>query len=417
MQNIPLGQAFASLGISLGLGLLVGLQRQRAGSSVAGVRSFALATLLGTIAALLADPFGVWPLVLALFGVAGLVVARSLPIRPPDAEDAAGLATELALLLMVCVGAMVVHGPREIAVALGGCVMILLQAKIRLHELARRLSDRDFGAIVRFALITLVVLPVLPDEAYGPYAVLNPRHIWLMVVLVVGINLGAYVLRKLLGPRAGLLLSGVLGGLVSSTATTASAARQARSASRPGAAALVVGVASAIVMPRVASILAVTAPQVLSSAWQPLALLLAVLVVTLALAWLWLRREPVDVAESLNPAELRGAFAFAVMFAAVLLAAAWAQHSLGERGMLAVAAVSGLTDVDAITLSTARMLQEGRVDASTATTSVVVAILANTSFKLAVTGFVGGYRFFLRALLLLGPMLTAGIAWALWSTR
>jgi len=414
MPQPDLGHAFASLGISLGLGLLVGLQRQRAGSSVAGVRTFALATLLGTVAMLLADAFGIWLLVVVLLAVAALVVARGAAAQPAGSEDAAGLATEIALLLMVCVGALVAHGPREIAVALGGCVMVLLQAKIRLHDLARRISDRDFAAIVRFALITLVVLPVLPDRTFGPYDVLNPRQVWLMVVLVVGINLGAYVLRKLIGARAGLLLSGVLGGLVSSTATTASVARQARLSGGVGAPALVVAVASAIMLPRVAAILGVTAAGALSSLWQPLLLMLAVLSTTVALAWLWLRREPLEIGESMNPAELRGAIGFAALFALVSLAAAWAQHQFGTRGVVAVAAISGLTDVDAITLSTGRMVQEARVDAGSAAAGIVVAIIANTAFKLALTGFLGGFRLFVRCLLLLGPMLVAGIAWVAW---
>ncbi|MEZ5964207.1 MAG: DUF4010 domain-containing protein [Planctomycetota bacterium] len=411
-----LRHAFVSLGIALGLGLLVGLQRQRAQSAVAGVRSFGLATLLGAVAAQLTEAFGVWLLVVTILGVAVLVVARSVTARTLDGEDATGLATEIALLLMVCVGALVVHGPREVAVALGGCVMVLLQAKIRLHALAQGLSDKDFGAMVRFALISLVVLPVLPDQAYGPYAVLNPRHIWLMVVLVVGINLGAYVLRKLLGARAGMVVSGVLGGLVSSTATTASASRQARTSS-PGAPALVVGIASAVLLPRVASVLAVTAPQALAHLWQPFLLLLATLGLSLALTWRWLQREPVDLGESTNPAELRGAVAFAAMFAAVLLAAAWARDELGMGGVFLVAAVSGLTDVDAITLSTARMLQESRLDARTGSIAIVIAIVANTALKLGVAGIAGGPRFLLRTLLLLGPMLLAGALWVVWSMR
>ncbi len=419
MPDHDLGHAFASLGIALGLGLLVGLQRQRAGSSIAGVRTFALLTLLGAVAALLSEPFGVWPVVAILLAVTVLAVARGARAHPvaPEGPDTAGLATEIAMLLMVCVGVLVVRGPREIAVAVAGCAMVLLHAKLRLHDFARRISDRDFSAIVQFALITLVILPVLPNRAIGPYAVLNPHHIWLMVVLIVGVNLGAYLLRKQLGARTGLLVNGVLGGLISSTATTASAARQARVLPRPGAPALIVCVASAVVLPRVASVIAVVAPRALSELWQPLALLLAAFMVSLALGWWGLQREGIELPESTNPAELRGAVLFGVIFALILLAAAWALDQFGHRGLLAVAALSGLTDVDAITLSTARMVEEARTGPRTGAAGIVVAILANVLFKLGIAAFVGGRRFFLRCLGLLGPVLAVGCAWLLWRAR
>lgn len=419
MPAQDLGHAFTSLGTALGLGLLVGLQRQRAGSSIAGVRTFALVTLLGAVAALLTATLGVWPIAATLLGVTALAVTRNAKSHPAttEAEDHAGLATEIAMLLMVDVGVLVVLGPREVAVAVAGCAMVLLHAKLRLHDLARRISDRDFSAIVQFALITLVILPVLPDQAFGPYAVLNPHHIWLMVVLIVGINLGAYLLRKLLGPRAGLIVNGLLGGLVSSTATTASAARQAHALARPAAPALVAAVAGAVVLPRVASVIAVAAPRVLSELWEPLGLLLAAFVVSLAFGWWRLHREGIDLPESTNPAELRGAILFGVVFAAVLLAAAWALDKFGRQGLLAVAAISGLTDVDAITLSTARIVQETGLDPRIGAAGIVVAILSNMLFKLGVAGFLGGRRFFRRSLTLLGPVLVVGSAWLVLRVR
>ncbi len=413
LASAELGPAFASLGIALGLGLLVGLQRQRVGSNIAGLRTFALVTLLGAVSALLGQTYGVWPFASGLLAVGVLVVARS--VRAPQTPDeSTGLATEVATLLMFCVGALTVHGPRELAVALGGCVMVLLHARLRLHDLARKISDRDFAAIVQFALITLVILPVLPDRAFGPYDVLNPHAVWLMVVLVVGVDLGAYVLRKLFGGGAGLLLNGVLGGLVSSTATTASAARQARALAHPSAPAFVVAVASAVVLPRVASVLAVVAPRALEQVAWPLGLLLAALALPAAVAWWRLRRDGVELPEATNPAELRAALVFGLLFAVVLLAVAWAQHHFGQSGLLAVAALSGTTDVDAITLSTARLVQDGRVAAAVGARAMVLAIVANLAFKLGIAASVGGRRFALRVGLLLGPGLVVGALWVAW---
>lgn len=413
-----LGESFLSLGIALGLGLLVGLQRERARSALGGFRTFALVSMLGAVSALLGEHYGPWPFVVTLVGVSGLAISRSArrPLAPQSNEGGSvGLATEVSMLLMVAVGALVVHGPRELAVALAGCVMVLLQAKLRLHAIARRIPDRDFGAIVQFALISLVILPVLPNRSFGPYDVLNPRHIWLMVVLVVGLSLGAYLLRKLFGERAGLLLNGVLGGLVSSTATTASAARLARGLARPGAAALVVCVACATMLPRVAGLVLLGAPHMLAALVVPFGLLLAASLVSLLVGYWWLQREGIELPETQNPAELRGALVFGLIFAAVSFATAWAQDTFGRSGFVVAAAISGLSDVAAITLSAVGMVRDERIDASLGAQAIVVAVLTNTGYKLAIAGVLGGWRFFVRVLALLLPvfLVTAAYLWFL----
>lgn len=260
------------IAVATGLGLLVGLQRQRTSEEVAGVRTFPLITLLGLALALLSDLYGGWILAAGLLCVLVLIVAgNSARWRTQTVPDA-GITTEVAALLMYGLGGAVGAGLTAPAVVVTGLVAALLHWKDPLHDLAARIGDRDFEAIVRFVLIALVILPALPDRDYGPLAVLNPFQIWLMVVLIVGISLAGYVAFKLFGTRAGAAVAGLLGGLISSTATAVSYAR--RSAEDPGrsdAAAVVVTLASMAVFARVLVEIAVVAPGIFTTTAPPLA--------------------------------------------------------------------------------------------------------------------------------------------------
>jgi uncharacterized membrane protein (DUF4010 family) len=222
---MELGFLFQQLGIALGLGLLVGLQRESVASRLAGLRTFSLVTLFGSICALLATMFGGWVIAAGLIGLAGLILAGKYSDAQAGTPDP-GLTTEVAILLMFGVGAYLIVGHRTVAIAIGGGAAVLLHFKGQLHGAVERLSDKDIRAIMQFALISLVILPVLPNQAYGPYAVLNPRNIWWMVVLIVGISLSGYIVYKFFGEKVGLLIGGVLGGLISSTATTVSYSRR-----------------------------------------------------------------------------------------------------------------------------------------------------------------------------------------------
>jgi len=207
------------LGVALGLGLLVGLQRERTASRVAGFRTFPLITALGALCALMAQSFGGSIVAVGLAALAAIVVIGNLALIKGGEIDP-GLTTEAAMLVMYCVGAYLVVGQMAAAIAMGGVVAVLLHLKPQMHTLARALGDRDFKAVMQFVVVTLVILPVLPNRAYGPYQVLNPFHLWLMVVLVVGISLSGYVIYKCFGDKAGTFVGGILGGLISSTATT-----------------------------------------------------------------------------------------------------------------------------------------------------------------------------------------------------
>jgi uncharacterized membrane protein (DUF4010 family) len=380
---------FQDLGISLLLGLLVGLQRQHVESPLGGVRTFPLVTIFGTLSALLAANYGGWIVAVGFVGIIATFVVGKLTTVPRSTEQS-GLTTAVALLLMYAVGAYVVQGDWSVAVAIGGATAILLQWKPELHGLASRLSDADFRAIMQFVLFSFVILPVLPDRTFGWYDVLNPREIWLMVVLVVGISLGGYVIWKLLGQKAGVILGGILGGTISSTATTVGFARRTQHA--PDSirlAVTVILISTAVSLVRVVVEVAVVARDFLTDAIVPMAILIAASLLLCVIGWFQVRQTTDSMPKQDNPTELKSALFFGFLYAVVLFAVAAAKEQFAHRGIFAVAVFSGLTDMDAITLSTSRLVSAGRLNADSGWRIIIVAAMANMVFKTAIVAVLG----------------------------
>lgn len=378
------------LAISLSLGLLIGLQRERVEAPLAGIRTFPLITLFGSICALLSHSFGGWTLALGGAAIGALLTVGHYS-RARVGSDVAGLTTEVAALLMYGIGAYLMVGYLSVAVTLSGCVAILLYLKEPMHRFASAVGTEDFRAIMQFVLISLVILPVLPDRPYGPYDSLNPREIWKVVVLIVGIGLSGYVLSKFFQGRTGTLLTGLLGGLVSSTATTLSYARQARENRECSTvAATIVIIASAIAYARMLIEVAVVAPQSFEELAPPLLAMLAwMLVLSFGVSATLLNRTDgrLTAAPARNPAQLKSAVAFGSVYAVVSFAVAATQANFHGGTLYWVAAVSGLVDVDAITLSTARLTSLGRIPSEQAWRLIIAASIGNLFFKgaLAIT--------------------------------
>ena len=407
---MPPAGVLGDLAIALGLGLIVGLQRESARSELAGLRTFPLVTLLGCVCALLAPTAGGWVLAAGLIGVAAATAMGNVA-HLRDEEAHPGITTEVALLLMYGLGAYTVLGDRAVAVVLGGTIAVLLHFKAELHGLVGRLGDRELRAVMQLVLLALVVLPVLPDETFGPFAVFNPREMWLMAVLIVGLSLGGYIALKFLGENAGIIAGGLLGGLISSTATTVSWSRRTRDhpeASR--AAGLVILIASTVVYGRVLVEIAVVARPFLLAAAPPILALSAAMAAAAAALWFMSRgREPVSV-EGQQPADLKTAFTFAALYVVVLFAVAYAKDRAGARGLYVVSVLSGLTDIDAITLSVARLVGSDQIDPEQGWRLIVVALLSNLVFKGAMAALLGDGRLRRWILLLFGLQLVAGAA-------
>lgn len=418
---------FHRLGLSLLLGLLVGLQREHKGSAVAGMRTFTLITVLGTVAALVGDRFGGW---IVAAGFLGVVIVLAIPqvLRLGDRTADPSTTTGIAAMLMYAVGVLLAIAPTEIGVAVGGGVAILLQFKPELHGFSQRLGDSDLKAIMQFVLITCIILPILPHHLPATLVkvskvleVLNPYEIWLFVALIVGINLSGYIAYKFFGGNAGILLGGILGGAISSTATTVSYSRRnGQGAIEARSAATVILIASGVVFFRLLVLVTMIAAEnskFLESAVLPLVGL--GILTLLPAVWMWrrVRGEPSDMPEHQNPTEIRTAILFALMYAVVLLgltAAKTYASQLGDGAMVAVAALSGATDMDAITLSTARMAGADDQLATEGWRLIIVAALANLAFKAGVVAVLGTRRLFGQVLLLFSVPAVGGILLLTW---
>lgn len=398
---------FLHLAVALGLGLLVGVQRERAEDPLAGIRTFPLITILGGLLAELSLRLdATWIFAVGLGSLAA-VLATGYAITGRTGRYKLGLTTEIAALYMYIVGAFVAMGAVTIGVVMGGLCALLLHLKEPMEGFAARLTKADVKSVMQFAAIALVVLPVLPNRTYGPYDVLNPFEIWLMVVLIVGISLAGYVLYKLLGARAGTLLGGVLGGLISSTAATASYASRAKHhRSLAPQVALLIMVASTVAYLRIVVEIAVAAPSVLSAVAPPLLIICLANVVICGLALVFVRGDAGDLAKQDNPSELRVALVFGALYGLIILAIAAARETYGDPGLYVIATISGLTDVDAITLSTANLIEAGRLDPGSGWRAIVLASLSNLVFKGALGSALGG----LALLKHLAPLFLTSIA-------
>jgi uncharacterized membrane protein (DUF4010 family) len=251
---------------SLAIGLLIGLERERNPSAKAGLRTFALVAMFGTLSALLSSKLDTpWLLIAGLLAVAGMIIAAYYN-KPVEADDP-GTTTVIALLLCYGLGAMIWFGLAKLAVMLAIAVTALLYFKPELRGMSQRLTRSDLVAVLQFSVLTFIVLPILPDQNYGPYEAFNPHQAWLMVVLISGISLAGYTALHVAGTRYGAPLLGFLGGLVSSTATTLLYAKNSKNnpAMSQLAAAIIV-IASMVVLLRLLVLSAVVAYEAIGSA-------------------------------------------------------------------------------------------------------------------------------------------------------
>ncbi len=400
------------MAVALALGLLVGLQRERAQSEIAGIRTFPLITLVGLLAAALADSLGGWVLGAGILSLTALLTMANF-IRMKEGTAGEGMTTEIAAIAMYLIGAALASGRMVEAVVAGAVVALLLHWKDSLHGFAARMRSADFNAVMQMALIAFVILPILPDQAYGPYQVINPHGIWRMVVLIVGISMAGYVAFKLFGEKAGAPMAGLLGGLISSTATSVSyAQRSAANPARSAAAAVVIVLASTVAFGRVIGELVVVAPGVVAETVPPLLAMMGLMAVISAALYLrGIGSGPAEMDDHEPPSELKPALVFGALYGLVLLAVAFAEDRFGSSGLYVVAAISGLTDMDAITLSTAQLMKSADgLSTEVGWRVILLAGLTNLAFKGAVVLSLGAVPLRRRIVPAFGAALIGGAA-------
>ncbi len=380
-------QAFA---VSLGIGLLIGLERERKPDSKAGLRTFALTALFGCLAALLSDKSGGWLLAVGLLLLAAMMIVALA--RDPLNDNDPGTTTVVALMLCYGLGALVWYRHATLAVMIAITTTVLLYFKGQLQVVTRSLTHKDLLSILQFAVLSLVVLPILPDRDFGPYQALNPQQVWWMVVLISGLSLAGYAALRFVGNRHGAPLLGLFGGMVSSTATTLVFARHARSDSGlSDTATLVILIANLVVTVRLGVVAVVLAPSLLLPLASVLGGGLLLGLVVVLNKW-----RSIDASGNLplpevkNPTEISTALSFGLLYGIVLLLSAWLQDVAGSQGLYLVALASGLTDVDAITLSTLRLFNQETLGAAPAVIAIGLASLANLVFKSGLVLAIGG---------------------------
>lgn len=384
-------ELFYRFGAALGLALLVGMQREYHyvdpdERAFAGARTFALMGLLGALAALAADELGTpWAFIGAL-GLIGLLIVASYLVTGRRGDI--GATTEMSAFIVLLVGALCYWGELALAAALTVVTTVILSLKVEVKRFVRRIDRADVVATLQLAVITAVILPILPDRGMGnpPFDVLNPYNIWLMVVFISGLSFVGYLLTQMVDARQGVGLTGLLGGLVSSTAVTLTftqRSREIRHLARPFALAILL--AWTIMFGRVMVEVAVVNRPLLRFVWLPItAAGLAGLAYAIYLYFAERTDEKSEV-EVANPFELKKAIQFGALYGAILLAARAAEIYLGTTGIYLSSIIGGLTDVDAITLSMAQLsLNEADIGYGTASQAIVLAALSNTVTKGAI---------------------------------
>jgi uncharacterized membrane protein (DUF4010 family) len=380
---------FKHYGLAILLGALMGLERERKETRLAGLRTFILVTLFGTICGQIADPpNGHW---LVFAGMLAIIVQSVMVHVLRAREDfSAGLTTSVALLVAYGIGVLVARDQTLAAVSLSLATTVILYFKPQLHEFSRNLSERDLFAIFQFGLIAFIILPILPDRGFGPYGALNPYNIWLMVVMISAINLVGYVILKFAGQHWGGPVIGVLGGIVSSTATTLSFSRHTRDnhdLSMMGA--VVVSLASTVVLIRMAFLVGIMHVELLLIMALPLLVMFCCGLLAVLLVWKKSSKQQAPPPETRNPVELKQALLFGFIYAVVLLGVSAGKDYFGNKGVYMVSLISGLTDIDAITLSNSRLAAKAALENTQAVISILIAYVSNLAFKLVLIGVIG----------------------------
>ncbi len=420
-MNAQMPDAFLvlqSLGLALGIGLLIGLERgwhERAaadGQRVAGVRTFGLMGLAGGLTGVLANQFGGLVLAAGVFAL-GMILAVSYWLSA-QRDQSVGITTEIASFLTFALGAIAVSGYAYVAVAAGVFTMILLGLKSVLHAGLQKLSEQELFATFKLLLLALVILPILPNDDFGPWGALNPFVIGWMVLLLAGLSFIGYFAMRILGSRQGLLLTSVLGGLVSSTALTITSARFSRERiDLIHTLAIGIMVASTILFPRVLIEVGFVNADLLTDLIPPIVAMMITASLGAFIGWR-LDSTPESMNSELesslkNPLELSAALRFTLVLIAIMLLAHGLQHSLGDSGIYVLAAVSGLADVDALSLSLSKMAGQGQIHAHVATQAIVLAIVVNTLVKTVLAFAIGGKQLGLRVASVLVPTVLVGL--------
>lgn len=393
--------------VAVAIGLLLGFERERSDNRIrpAGSRSFALLALLGCVAA----NFGAWAVIAGLIGIAVLMLLAYFR----TSEEDPGTTTEIATLVAYLLGALALSRP-TVSVALAVVVVVLLMSKTRIHRFARDIvTEVEMEDAIKFFVVAFVVLPLLPDESLGPYGVLNPAKVWLLVVLLTGIGWLGYIGVRALGPQRGLLITGLAGGFVSASATTASMGRLSRTGVGMRAALASALAASLATFVQLLVVIGYVDADVLRKLWLPV--LAGAVALSGVIAVVYRRSSadqlsaaaPVGPQDSLvntgRPFALRPALILTAVLVFALLLGRWGADVLGPQGTVLAAFGAGLADAHAGSVAAASLAAKGDITVGTALAAISAALGSNLLVKILLAFTSGGRRFGLGFLAGIAP--------------
>lgn len=418
----PLKQLLVRLAIAVGIGFLVGMEREFSTKEkqndelFAGVRTFPLFAVFGYLSALLSMEYGLWVFAVALAGMIAFVIISYL--QEVKAGKGIGGTSEMSIILTFILGAVVFSGFILLALVITVVLLLLLTFKPSLHSFVKGLTRYELRAFIQFVIISALVIPFLPENNFGPYDTWNLKDIWKMVILVSGISLAGYLLSKLLGNK-GTVLAGIVGGLASSTAVALSFSKRSKQNNKAHAFYYAMGIiaASTIMFPRVLLEVYLLNKELFNEMWLPIVLIATT---GFAVAFIVYKINPdeQDTGEMQlqNPLNFNVAIKFALIYAGVLWLVKFASDHFGTSGTYAASIISGVTDVDAITISMSKM---AKVTSSTdvATNSILMATLSNTMVKFIIALVLGSAALKRTVSIGFGAIFVSGtgyLAWRLW---
>lgn len=404
------GAVLMKFGLSCVLGMLIGLEREYAKHGeepFAGVRTFALVCMFGTLCAMLSEK-SAW-LLPAGFAAFGALVSVSYYVSAMT-HKGYGSTTEVASFIVFLLGVAVYSQKTEVVVALGIATTVILSGKEPLHRLANKIEPSDIVATLKFAIITFIVLPILPNEAYGPFHAFNPYKTWFMIILISGISFAGYVAVKVVGAEKGIGITAALGALVSSTAVTVTFSKESkRQPDLSSYFSMAVILASTIMFMRVMVEIFAVNKELLTAAAIPLGAMAAAGMVYGGYLYFGPKGKAKTAPSYSNPFELMGAIKFGIVYALIVFLIKAAKEYTGDAGIYLVSAVSGLTDVDAITLSISESAKSG-MQTVVAVRCITLAVISNTVVKGLLAFSMGSRRLSARVGIGFALMFAAGVA-------
>jgi uncharacterized membrane protein (DUF4010 family) len=390
-------ESFKLLGIALVLGLLIGLERgwrereRREGMRIAGLRTYGLISFLGGLSAMLAKQSS--PLLLGFVFIALALILLVAYSKNREKFEDVGITSMIASLLAFILGALVVFGHAVLAASSAVVITLLLGFKPLLHGWVSKLDRQELEATLKLLLISVVMLPVLPDQGFGPWQMINPYHVWWMVVLIAGISYLGYFAIRIAGDRHGPVVTGAFGGLVSSTAVTINLARIAKNEDTMSNA-LAAGIltACATMFARTLLLASIMNTELFRQLLVSLSAMSGFTYLSALLLWLRTKAKQGNSGDMPleNPFQLGMALKFGVFLSLIMLLSKVLQTQFGNAGAYVLASISGVADVDPITLSMAQLSKQG-LDITVAAQAVFIAVAVNSGFKSLMSWVIGGY--------------------------